>query len=722
MPDTSNQIIQTLEAIHNDIKAAKSTLKENNVELVSNSTSTLSTEINKIPVAIKESDELINFNNGKTSLYHGFLINKENIIHNTIDNNDFILAPTDDRNYKFPDNVFINFDHLPKIPFGTDDSKCKKINNTQIASFYCGKNNYSSMLKALFTTSINNNIGFFGYDTEIYDVYIDENNTITYDEQTNIFKFNSSEFFYMPGVNGQIFVGNKPVTKVNTDKFILSANVNTRYVECNTLKILVDVIHYIAGGIYNGAVTDPTDKIIRDESFRGHTKDKDAYIIVMKNADFEFSHSGSGANILPKIDNVYNDNSLGNIQIRVDDTNPENLKKLHNPKVMANVLQLFTVRNLDGTKIYSYKQNKFIDESSFTSLKDEVIYDDVYDLEEDLNVLNLKAVNTPPVTINTSLILPNFDYKDIKQDLSDNNLNETNGMVTNNSKGLYLFKNYNDKYNLSLFGFNTGIVSNALYKIKDKLVKIKNTSMYGTYDSLPLVYLASRGSGYMQTKYDFKGIEIYNSVYKQDEEYDDTSGIGLLLASPYQTKFLTDDSNNIESIVTNKAAITYNKNIKTVKFKENSIAYTLLSIDPNPYLLTNLYNSDNSTLKLDQPTNPIKFIFTNTTKLKNINKFTGKRVSQLVLGAYTTSELAKFYDKFINILVPEDYPYLDSFDFAKYRLPVYNLDKTKKYNYSKKTWEPITALTDDSTSFAELYPDKAYYYTECNEIKDASFR
>lgn len=32
MPDTSNQIIQTLEAIHNDIKAAKDTLKENNVE------------------------------------------------------------------------------------------------------------------------------------------------------------------------------------------------------------------------------------------------------------------------------------------------------------------------------------------------------------------------------------------------------------------------------------------------------------------------------------------------------------------------------------------------------------------------------------------------------------------------------------------------------------------------------------------------------------------
>ena len=722
MPDTSNEIIQTLEAIHNDIKAAKDTLKSNNVALDSNATSTLSAEINKIPIVLKESDELINFNNGKTSLYHGVLINKSNIIGNILGDNEFILAPTDDRTYRFPENVFITFRRLPKIPFGLDNSKCKTISNTQVTQFYCGKNNYSALLNAIFRTSIYNHIGYFGYDTDIYDVHIDENNSITYDEQNNIFKFRSD--FYTPGVNGQVFVGDKPVTKVNTNKFTLSTNVNTRYIECNTLTILVDVIHYIAKGIYEGAITDPANEIIRDESFRGHTKDKDAYIIVMKDVNFEFSHLGSGANILPKIDNIYNDGSLGNIQIRVDDTNPENLKKLHNPKVMANVLQLFTVRNLDGTKIYSYKQNKFIDESSFTSLKDEVIYDDIYDLEENLNCLDLKKINTLPVIIDSNLIEPGFEYNKIKQDLSDDNLiNETNGVLTNSKKGLYLFKNHNDKYDVNLFDFNTGIVSNALYKIKDRLVKIKNTSSYYPHDSLPLVYLTSRGSGMLQTKYDFKGMEIYNQVYDQGEGYcNDTSGIGLLLASPYQTKFLTEDSNNIENIITDKAAITYNENIKTIKFKENSIAYTLLGIDPNPYLLTNLYNSDNTTLKLDAPTSPMKFIFTNTTKLKNINKFTGKRLNgELVLGAYTTSELAKFYDKFINILVPEDYQYLNSFDFAKYRLPVYNLDKTKKYNYSKKTWEPITTLTDDSMSFAELYPDKAYLYTECTDIKDASF-
>ena len=33
--------------------------------------------------------------------------------------------------------------------------------------------------------------------------------------------------------------------------------------------------------------------------------------------------------------------------------------------------------------------------------------------------------------------------------------------------------------------------------------------------------------------------------------------------------------------------------------------------------------------------------------------------------------------------------------------------QTKKYNYSKKAWEPITALTDDSKSLSEIYPD--YY-------------
>ena len=116
MPDTSNQIIQTLEAIHNDIKAAKSTLKENNVELISNSTSTLSTEINKIPAAIKESDTLIGFNNSTMSMSGGFLYKTSD---NTLTEENSVLMQTENGQYTIPEGRYLKCPFLNKIPRAT---------------------------------------------------------------------------------------------------------------------------------------------------------------------------------------------------------------------------------------------------------------------------------------------------------------------------------------------------------------------------------------------------------------------------------------------------------------------------------------------------------------------------------------------------------------------------------------------------------------------------
>ena len=65
--------------------------------------------------------------------------------------------------------------------------------------------------------------------------------------------------------------------------------------------------------------------------------------------------------------------------------------------------------------------------------------------------------------------------------------------------------------------------------------------------------------------------------------------------------------------------------------------------------------------------------------------------------------MAKYVDKYVHVLVPEDHKGLGKYDFCKFRLPLYNLDETKKYNYSKKAWEPVGALTDDSTPMEDLY-------------------
>ena len=77
MSDTVNQVIQTLEGIASDIRDAKQALKSNNVTQESNSTSTLATEINKIPTGIKKSKVLEGFNNGKNTLAGGFIYNTD---------------------------------------------------------------------------------------------------------------------------------------------------------------------------------------------------------------------------------------------------------------------------------------------------------------------------------------------------------------------------------------------------------------------------------------------------------------------------------------------------------------------------------------------------------------------------------------------------------------------------------------------------------------------
>ena len=54
--------------------------------------------------------------------------------------------------------------------------------------------------------------------------------------------------------------------------------------------------------------------------------------------------------------------------------------------------------------------------------------------------------------------------------------------------------------------------------------------------------------------------------------------------------------------------------------------------------------------------------------------------------------------------MPWNHPGLGTYEFCKYRIPLYNLDETKKYNYSKKAWEPVGSTTDDSLTLEEIYP------------------
>lgn len=722
MPDTSNQIIQTLEAIHNDIKAAKNTLKENNVELVSNSTSTLSTEINKIPTAIKESRELLGFNSGSMSLSGGFLFDPRS---SYIDKVNATILETDDGVYTVPKNKDFRLS-LSKLPNPTDSSKATM---TSLGYYKYKLNadpsNISSVLNRLtkdYMFGTLKNLSGWGSSAPNIDVYIhDTSNSINIDTN-NIATINN---FSMPGYYGKLFINDKEITKVKTNEFTFSTNLNITDVECDKMIIKSDSMYHIFSK-FTDMNMEGFQELTSEQSARFNSQEP-ALRIKMNDVNFEFNALSETThfNSISKyfIDSVTIPSSLSSknhdrIQIFVEE-NESNIAKLHTKDVMLNVLQFIKVSNLDGTKIYSYKENKFIPKNEFTSIAYNLEYDDWSPyVNYEHYVLN-RVVCCPSVSENDTL--KQETYAPVNVPSFCLSMVEENGYIRwtyNNDNMITFLKNAPDCYDFDLFSYRQNLIGMMLGNTirQDKELKFNCPPNSDNKLLMPLLYFGCgklSGASY--------GASILNRVIIDKCGYDDIDGkktlvdngynhCGLLLASPYDTKFTNYSGEMLESASLSDGVITYNENIKTVKFKENSTAYVSLIVCQEPYLRHTEMNPDGSGtfFKLTPPTDPAKFIFTNTTKVKSVNDILLTAGGQdVVLGPYSTNTLAKIWDKFINVLVPEDYPGLGTYEFEHYRLPVYNLDKTKKYNYSKKAWEPITALTDDSKQLSEIYPN--YY-------------
>lgn len=722
MPDTSNQIIQTLEAIHNDIKAAKSTLKENNVELISNSTSTLSTEINKIPTAIKESRELLGFNSGSMSLSGGFLFDPRS---SYIDKVNATILETDDGTYTVPKNKDFRLS-LSKLPNPTDSSKATM---TSLGYYKYKLNadpsNISSVLNILtkdYMFGALKNLSSWSNSAPNIDLYIhDTNNAINIDTD-NIATIDN---FSMPGYYGKLFINDKEITKVKTNTFTFSTNLNITDVECDKMIIKSDSMYHIFSK-FTDMNMEGFQELTSEQSTRFNSQEP-ALRIKMNDVNFEFNalsektHFNSISRYF--IDPVDIPSSLSSknhdrIQIFVEE-NESNIAKLHTKDVMLNVLQFIKVSNLDGTKIYSYKENKFIPKNEFTNIAYNLEYDDWSPyVNYEHYVLN-RVVCIPSVSENDTL--KQETYAPVNVPSFCLSMVEENGYIrwTYDKDNMITFlKNAPDCYDFDLFSYRQNLIGMMLGNTvrQDKELKFNCPPNSDNKLLMPLLYFGCgklSGASY--------GASILNKVIIDKCSYDDIDGkktlvdngynhCGLLLASPYDTKFTNYSGEMLESASLSDGVITYNENIKTVKFKENSTAYVSLIVCQEPYLRHSEMNPDGSGtfFKLTPPSEPAKFIFTNTTKVKSVNDILLTAGGQdVVLGAYSTNTLAKIWDKFINVLVPEDYPGLGTYEFEHYRLPVYNLDKTKKYNYSKKAWEPITTLTDDSKQLSEIYPN--YY-------------
>ena len=718
MSDTVNQVIQTLEGIASDIRDAKQALKTNNVTPDSNSTSTLAAEINKVPTGIKESATLEGFNNGKNTLAGGIIYETD---ASTLNNLNTVLLDVDE--YIFPEKN-IEFD------FPNKDITTVKYNNDShnVANFNIKINNqnrndlYNSLLRPLYKTYVTDRLlnasgidHSYNVDIHIDKSMLDTNNVLNVHDF--VFPNPNSNLYYKDGDQDKL------VTKVNAYNFHFSLNHKGKHLDltCDNLVIDVDAVYTLCDTVgHNGY------EVIDDDDYYTFRDEPDAHIINLPEFNVSYSgvtytYTGFGENVFldthmgPKI------NSLG-IQIRTKDT-PQNIALMNQDIHLGNILRLFTIFNEDGTKKYDPKRKEFVDKDEYISDDDTVdLVKDRYELFNNSSLVG--------ILVNKGYKPTNYkDYIDNVKETKKNNLASLNIKhgyayftdVLPIPGDLFKFDDYNQPKvyeGFPLIGIDEDVIKinrNSNPEGSGKIIateELKFTSSDIIVDNYKHIYpfiklCASDPYGNPVT---YHGITIQNTstegydLVENGITYKRFGALINTLAAPYDVKFKDANDTDVVNIASDHAPLVYNKSIQRIRIESQPdrkgelqvlLGYGLiyLCIDPS-------YD------KPEVPTTPMKYIIDNGTSIIKAKSklFNSTVYYDYVLGPASTDELAKYYDKYVHVLCPEDHPGLGTYEFCKYRIPLYNLDETKKYNYSNKAWELVGSTTDDSLTLEEIYP------------------
>lgn len=712
MSDTVNQVIQTLESIASDIRDAKQALKSNNVTPESNSTSTLATEINKVPTGIKKSKVLEGFNNGKNTLFGGFIYNTDSEELNSV--NSVLLAADE---YVIPAGKTIDID-FPSAEVTDDLYRTKGNANLVIKTAEPVTNIYNTILKPLYKTYIAKKC-ISQEITTVYttDIHLDKSNMSGDTLEVNEFvfpNFNTKLYYRKDGEEQDTLI-----TKINANKFHFSLSNKGRNIDLTCRELVIDldsVLSFTEIAGHNGYES-------ADETYYSFRDESNAHII--KLPEFNVSYSGITSHYDGLAELVYLDKPgesimpATNVQIRTED-DFVNIAKLNEDANLGGILRLFEIYNMDGTKKYDPKTKTFVDASTYLDfeqslklIKDRNAY---FGGSYIMGILNNRPINYKEYTDKLKK-----SKKDALAKLTIKQGYAYFGDLVPISGDLFKFDDYNQPevfegfpiiyMDEDVIKFNRNSRPDGSGKIiGENEVKFRFTDIIddSVKYNLPLLGICAADPYGNPVTFNGISLQLDGSGYDKNQDgvtYKPVANAANLIASPYNTKFIDTMSSDLEYIYTSKAPLVYNKNIKRVLITSDSdrkgelellLGYGLIYLVVDP-----AYD------KPEVPSTPMKFIIDNETTIHNAkSKLYNTTVNsyEFVLGPASTDELAKYYDKYVHVLCPEDHPGLGTYEFCKYRIPLYNLDETKKYNYSKKTWEPVGSTTVDSLALEEIYP------------------
>ena len=731
MSEVSNEIIQTLEGIASDITNAKNTLKANNVKLKSNATISLADEINSIPDSIKASNSLEGFNGGQTTLKGGFIYPNSDNVRELNDSNTTVVKAEE---YEVPTGKYLSLTFpTASIITGTGYDYLIKFR-------YNGKMSelYYTVLNALYRTYLKYNLTYdyndstnTQIDNRMINVLLKKGNLTV---ENGVYKFGE---FVFPTFNTNFYSAKNDddkegtlITNFEIDRFHFSLNYRGKDINIKCKKMIVDldfatqiIKKEISGHDGYHYLADNPEVL----EYFNHRDDTDNHIIYLPEFDVEYAgveYAYNGLSLDANVERAYN------VQIRTEE-NDTNKTLLESPVHIANILRLVKVYNMDGTKIYNPLTKAFEDASTSG-------YVTAYGYTPDDNMIDKDEYYK-----NTNNVMM-LDERGVKAINYKNHMAE----VEKTTKAILQGLNVNKGYVYYMIGDS----------IEPELIRYDESTYISYYQNFPMLkllegalrlgkYSNSRDAinAYNSTSFDFAdeyskqradvypfiincafyssdtigygGIRLYTNVDTVREngvKYTVLKNAVNTLVSHYDVKLynnadpdILSGNNNglIENIKTNAAPLVYNENIKSIKIvsdgKKRGVLKTLLGYGM-------IYQVFDATKVPEKPATPMKYILDKDSTIEESKSKTYKnkcQYSTFILGPYTTDEMAQYVDKFVHVLVPEDHPGLGKYSFCKFRLPLYNLDETKKYNYSKKTWEPVNALTADSTSMEDLYPD-----------------
>lgn len=737
MLEMANKIMETLEGIASDIANAKSTLTQNNVVLESSTTKTLSTEINKIPDSIKASNKLEGFNGGQNTLKSGFIYpNKENITE--LNDNNTMISKTDE--YEVPTGKYLNLTFpSADIANSLNESEIIKIRyNSEISNIY------HIVLNSLYRTYLNRNLEF-DYNSNTTAVHNRRINILLNKQnltsEDGVYKFNE---FVFPTFNTDFYVAENDkdkngtmITKFDIERFHFSLNYHGKDFNIKCKKIIVDLdfaVQIIKKEVTGHEGYHYLTNFEDVSKYYNRRDDNDCHIIYLPEFNIEYAgvnYSYNGLSINRLI-------QANNIQIRTEE-NESNKVLLASPKHIANILRLVKVYNIDGTKIYNPKAKEFEDATTSSYVNDFINdLDDMIDIDEYYK-------NTNNVMLFEEGMIKPLNYKEhqtkTEQDIKNfmKTLRVTNGysyyLMEDSSIPPEMIKYVDRQYSYVYKNFPmTNLLEGALRLGETHSFNDYIDSANGMSFMFNDEYSKSRSNVYPfitncaftpndSIKYSWIGLYTNADIVIEDGvKYSVLKNTVNTLVSQYNVKIYNNSDTDfsevglIRNIKTNAAPLAYNENIRVIKIvsdgKKHGTLKSLLGYGM-------IYQTFDPSKVPSAPDTPMKYILDKdsvieVSKSKTYQSKIGSSI--YILGPYTTDEMAKYVDRYIHVLVPEDHPGLGTYEFCKFRLPLYNLDESKKYNYSKKIWEPVGALTDDSDSMNELYPTEISNSSEILEV------